>query len=243
MAQLLTFVEQTADFVGVSDPWGRILYLNPAAQKRLGVVGNATDLTIADIFPLGSFRFYYDVVRPQLLRTREWSGEVLVNAAGSGAIPMFVSTTATLGPGGETNGGVVYAHELSQIDPGGVSGESEVDEVTGLLGRSAFDDRLGLALVAAHRGGEACALVLAEIVGSHDMIETLGVLTATTVMRALAGRIARLARTIDTVGRVDEYQLGLVLRGVRNHGEALRIARMVHESLVDPPVTTASGEV
>ena len=104
---------------------------------------------------------------------------------------MFVSTTATLGPGGETNGGVVYAHELSHLDPGAVSSESEVDEVTGLLGRSGFDDRLGLALAAAHRGGEACALVLAEIVGWNDMIETLGVLTATTVMRALAGRIAR----------------------------------------------------
>ena len=33
LAQLLTFVEQTADFVGVSDPWGRILYLNPAARE------------------------------------------------------------------------------------------------------------------------------------------------------------------------------------------------------------------
>ena len=243
MAQLLAFVEQTADFVGVSDPWGRILYLNPAAQKRLGVVANASDLTIADIFPLESFGFYYDVVRPQLLRTGAWSGEVLVNAAGSGAIPMFVSTTAKLGLGGETNGGVVYAHELSQVDPGGVGGQSQVDEVTGLLGRSAFEDRLRVALAAAHRDDEVCALVLAEIVGSNEMIETLGALTATNVMRALAGRIARLARTIDIVGRVDEHQLGLLLRGVRSHGEALRIARMVHDSLVDPPVTTASGEI
>ena len=33
LAQLLAFVEQTADFVGVSDPWGRIQYLNPAALE------------------------------------------------------------------------------------------------------------------------------------------------------------------------------------------------------------------
>ena len=31
LAQLLAFVEQTTDIVAVSDPWGRILYLNPAA--------------------------------------------------------------------------------------------------------------------------------------------------------------------------------------------------------------------
>ena len=33
MAQLLAFVEQTADFVGVSDPWGRILFLNPPRRS------------------------------------------------------------------------------------------------------------------------------------------------------------------------------------------------------------------
>src|ERR1700693_3457443 len=36
-AEFQLFADQTADFVGVADPWGRILYLNPAARKRLGV--------------------------------------------------------------------------------------------------------------------------------------------------------------------------------------------------------------
>jgi diguanylate cyclase (GGDEF)-like protein len=242
LAQLLAFVEQTTDFVGVSDPWGRIQYLNPAALKRLGVA-DATDLTLADLFPLEAFGIYYEVVRPQLLRTGAWTGEVLVNASGSGAIPMYVSTTAKLGPGGETNGGVVYAHELSRVDPARATSESDVDEVTGLLARAAFDDRVRLALAAAHRDGESCALVLAEIFDMSVMIETVGVLTAASVMRALAGRMTRLARTIDIVGRVGEDQLGLLLRGVHSHGEALRIARTVYESLVDPPVTTAGGEV
>ena len=49
-------------------------------------------------------------------------------------------------------------------------------------------------------------------------------LTAASVMRALAGRMTRLARTIDIVGRVGEDQLGLLLRGVDSRGEALRIA-------------------
>src|SRR4051812_29976298 len=60
VAQLLAFVEQTTDFVGVSDPWGRILYLNPAARKHLGV-DDARAVTIADLFPPESFAFYYDV--------------------------------------------------------------------------------------------------------------------------------------------------------------------------------------
>ena len=34
-----------------------------------------------------------------------------------------------------------------------------------------------------------------------------------------------------------------MLQGVRTHAEALRIGRVVHETLLDPPVTTTGGEV
>jgi c-di-GMP-specific phosphodiesterase len=155
-AQLLLFAEQTTDFVGVADPWGRVLYLNPAARKRLGIA-----------------------------------------------------------------------------DP----------TETGLLTQSAFDDRVGRALANVHRGGEPCALVLVDVVGVTDATDTCGQLTAPTVMRSLAGRLTRLARTTDVAGRVGEHRLGLLLGAVRGHGEALRVAQMVYEALVDPPVTTAAGEV
>jgi diguanylate cyclase (GGDEF)-like protein len=242
VAQLLVFAEQTSDFVGVSDPWGRILYLNPAAKKRLGVV-DADGVTLADLFPMETFHFYYEVVRPQLLRTGAWSGEVLVNAAGGEPIPMYVSTTAKIGPGGETNGGVVYAHELSRRDPVGGVDERELDEVTRLPGASAFRDRVHFALASADRDGDGCALVLAEIVDMDEIVGTFGALAAASVMRAIAGRMTRLARTIDVVGRVGDRQLGLLLRGVRGRNEASRIARTVRETLADPPITTASGSI
>ena len=77
----------------------------------------------------------------------------------------------------------------------------------------------------------------------RDTIDTFDVLVAATVMRALAGRITRLARAIDIVGQVGEQQLGLFLRSVRSHGEALRIARSVSEALVAAPITIPGGEV
>ena len=110
-AKLHSFVEQSSDFIGVADPWGRILYLNPAACKAIGVA-DYENLTLADLFPTEVFSYYYEVVRPELLRHGAWSGEVLVNAADRGPVPMYISTTAQLGPGGETQGGVVLAHDL-----------------------------------------------------------------------------------------------------------------------------------
>src|SRR5690242_9566216 len=99
VTNLTTFADGTTDFVGVSDAWSRIVYLNPAACKRLGV-SDFQGMTTADIFPPEAFAQYYDVIRPQLLRTGAWSGEVLVNAAAGTPIPMYVSTVATIGPGG-----------------------------------------------------------------------------------------------------------------------------------------------
>ncbi|MDQ1448723.1 MAG: hypothetical protein QOC79_1694, partial [Actinomycetota bacterium] len=51
------------------------------------------------------------------------------------------------------------------------------------------------------------------------------------------------ARASDVVGRVGERQIGLLIRGVRTRSEAVRLAQMVYESLVDAPVTTPGEEI
>jgi len=242
MAQLLVFAEQTPDFVGVSDPWGRVIFLNSAACKRLGVAGPG-DLTTADIFPVDEFTLYHEVVRPQLLRTGAWSGEVRVNIAGGVAVPMYVSVSTRVGPGGETLGTVMYAHDLAADGRGAAERGFPMDEITGLLPRPAFDERVRLALAGATRAGVSCAFVLATVVNMDDTIERFDVPGGTAVMRALAGRMTRLARTIDIVGHVDDHRLGILLLGVHTRGDVLRIARMVSESLVDVPIPTPSGDI
>jgi EAL domain-containing protein (putative c-di-GMP-specific phosphodiesterase class I)/GGDEF domain-containing protein len=231
VAQLVSFVELTADFVGVSDPWGRILYLNPAAQKVLGVA-DYSGLTVADLFPGDAFRQYYDVVRPQLLRTGAWSGEVLMNMPGVGAVPMYVSTTARIGPGGETNGGVVYVHAVPR-DRSPTTDRSRVDTATGVLARAAFEERITSAITASRGDAEMCALIVVEADGS----------TAVEAMHGLANRMNTMARTIDTVGRLGERQLGLLVCGVRGNSEVFRIARMIYDSLSGAPVATPLGDV
>jgi EAL domain-containing protein (putative c-di-GMP-specific phosphodiesterase class I) len=238
IAKLQSFVEQTSDFVGVGDPWGRILYLNPAACKRLGVA-DYSDLTLADLFPAEAFTYYYEVVRPELVRVGTWSGEVLVNAAGSGAVPMHISTTAQLGPGGETNGGVVIARELSSVGTI-VTLAGDADAIGRILEWRTFEEQVAAAL-ADGTTGFGCAVVLATV-DMQETIERHGVASTATVLRALAGRVTRVARSIDAVGVRDrDHRIGLLLRGVRNRSEALRIAANVHSSLVDGPVTSPSG--
>src|SRR5262249_3686538 len=87
---LLSYIEQTADLVGVVDENSRVLYLNEAARKRLGV-GEAVGLTTADLFPPHVFARYYDEIRPALVRDGQWAGELPVLSTSGEAVAMTVA--------------------------------------------------------------------------------------------------------------------------------------------------------
>jgi EAL domain-containing protein (putative c-di-GMP-specific phosphodiesterase class I)/GGDEF domain-containing protein len=239
VAHLLAHVEQTSDFIGVADPWGKILYLNPAAKKRLGL-DDIDGVTVADLFPLESFAFYYEVVRPQLLRTGSWSGEILVKAATGPAVPMYLSTTGRIGPGGETNGGVVSARELS-AGTAVATTNFDLDD-SGALRPEAFMSVLDDALQAAGRTGERCSLVIVDVVDVRGAVEARGDALAAT-MRTFVARLRRLARTIDTVAQLSPTRLCFLARSVRDETTVSRHAQLIVHELHDPPVTTAAGEV
>jgi EAL domain-containing protein (putative c-di-GMP-specific phosphodiesterase class I) len=112
---LLSFAERTNDVVGICDGWGRLLYLNPAACKLLGV-GSAEGLTIVDIFPVESFAVFYDEARPELQQHGSWNGEVVVKAGGSRAVRLSVSATMDVGPAGENRGQVLIGRVLGTVD-------------------------------------------------------------------------------------------------------------------------------
>jgi EAL domain-containing protein (putative c-di-GMP-specific phosphodiesterase class I) len=115
-SQLLAFVEQTPDLVGVVDEQSRVLYLNQAARKRLGV-GDTTDLTTVDMFPPEAFARYYDEIRPALLRSGSWHGELPVIDGSGDVVPMAMTVVARIGPGGEVSGLVTSGREVEAADP------------------------------------------------------------------------------------------------------------------------------
>ena len=117
-SQLLAFVEGTSDLVGVVDEQSRVVYLNRAARKRLGV-GDPAGLTTADLFPPDVFSHYYDEVRPALLRFGTWHGELAVLTGSGEAVPMTMTVVARVGPGGEVSGLVTHGREV-ETAPGAV---------------------------------------------------------------------------------------------------------------------------
>src|SRR4051812_2496408 len=99
-AQLLAYMERTADLVGVVDEQSRVVFVNEAARKRLGI-GDASELTTADIFPVRAFVLYYDEIRPAILLHGTWSGQVPLRTSAGDEVAVELTVVGDVGPGGE----------------------------------------------------------------------------------------------------------------------------------------------
>ncbi len=146
-SRLLAFVEGTSEFVGVVDEQSRVRYLNQAARKYLGV-GDATDLTTADLFPPQTFARYYDEIRPELLRNGVWHGVTAVRGPGDEVVPMAMTIVASTGPGGEVSGLVTQARAIAPEPVLAPDATLTFDELTGLPTRAVVNERIRAALSA-----------------------------------------------------------------------------------------------
>ena len=182
------------------------------------------------------------MIRPQLLRTGEWSGEVLINTSDGAPVLMHLSTVADMAPGGMVNANVVYAHELRDHEAGATSRGFALDASCSVLDRAQFDAVLGDAVrnAASEIGASALIVVCIDI---EATLTAFGDAVAAEVLRVVTGRTARLARTSDVVGHVDASTVGLLVHGLRTNTEARRIARAVYESFLDAPIVTSAGEI
>ncbi len=231
---LVSWFEQTDDVVGVCDGWGRLLYLNPAACKLLGV-GGADGMTISDVFPDESFGLFYEVARPELARRGSWSGEVVAKAGASGLVRLQVSATMELDSDGASQRFVLIGRVLADnVD------EADSDRGHGALGRDSFEERVAVVL-RAPRDGDECAVVVFDFSDVAAAASTHGSDIVDQVMHALTLRLKRFAFTTDSVGALSEHQLAVLLRRIGKRQDALRVAEVIGNDLREPPVETTIG--
>ena len=240
--RLLDFVDRMQDLVGVCDEHGRVLYLNEAARKHLGV-GDADELTTADFFAPEAFASYYDEVRPTLLRTGVWSGELPIRVPGGGSIPMHFSVVAGVAPGGEITGLVTHGRPLSYGPTGNEPAAAFAHDAAQLVDRAVVTDWLARALEATVSAGQRIALVSVEIGDLRSLLERYGDFVVDGVIRAVARRMTTTIRRSDLVARVGRNAFFIAFTDVRDTAEGLRLSQMVKETLEREPIWTAAGNV
>jgi diguanylate cyclase (GGDEF)-like protein len=108
------------------------------------------------------------------------------------------------------------------------------DALTGLPNRVLFNDRLAQALAYAERNREMAAVMLLDLDRFKTINDTLGHAMGDKVLRSVAQRLRTCLRTEDTVARIGGDEFHVLLPGVSNVENAVKVAEKIVEALRPP---------
>ncbi len=108
------------------------------------------------------------------------------------------------------------------------------DALTGLPNRAWFHERAEMALGMSRRSGECVGLLLLDLDHFKPINDTLGHDAGDAMLCALAARVSRVVRKVDTVARLGGDEFAVVLDRVTSGEDAERVARKVLAAICRP---------
>lgn len=111
--KLITLIDNTSDFISLSDIDGNVSYVNAVGRKMLGIKdGEELPHNSAFIMP-GEVDKLRNVINKSLEKEGRWSGDILYRHFKTGeAIPVYGTTMYIQGPGGKPQGRATIARDL-----------------------------------------------------------------------------------------------------------------------------------
>jgi diguanylate cyclase (GGDEF)-like protein/PAS domain S-box-containing protein len=116
------------------------------------------------------------------------------------------------------------------------------DALTGLPNRYLFVDRLDHALTRAQRTEETLAVLFVDIDHFKAINDSLGHTAGDALLRTIAQRLRSSLRTDDTVARLGGDEFTVLVNGLKDPNDLLRLAQKIH-STIKVPVEIASREL
>jgi len=112
--------------------------------------------------------------------------------------------------------------------------QANTDVLTGLPNRRVLDRVLDDAAIGLMRGQGSVALVSLDLDGFKDVNDTLGHAAGDELLTQVAERLARVTRSEDVLLRLGGDEFAAVVTGLRDEGQAVRVAERYLEVLSQP---------
>ena len=108
-------VEATGDFVGFATAEGRVLYVNPAGRRMIGLAPDADigHLRAADLHPPECAARLVREAHPAAVQNGSWQGECVLQAADGSRRTVSISITAHLNAAGGAEGFSTIMHDIT----------------------------------------------------------------------------------------------------------------------------------
>jgi len=230
-------METAASGIFITDRDGKIMWGNAAFARMTGyskdelLTMNAGEIKSGDNAAPG-----LNVVAAQLNAGQSWQGRV-TSRRKNGEVYTAEEITTPIPDGiGRWSYFVSVQEDISERlrTQDQLMRLSKYDSLTGLPNREQFTDLLQAALVRAARAGTAVAVMVMDLDNFKAINNSLGHAAGDVVIKTVAGRVAKLMRTTDTLARLGGGNFGILLENVTDMAAASRTVRRILDCFRQP---------
>jgi diguanylate cyclase (GGDEF)-like protein/PAS domain S-box-containing protein len=236
-ARLVEILEATSDYVGMSDPQGRQIYLNAAGRKLVGARGeDIPGKLILETYPAWARELLEREARPAAERTGLWQGETAMLGQGGREIPVSQVIIAHRNPDGGIRFFSTIARDISERKAyeAQLKYLANYDALCGLPNRSLLGDRTAQAITHAKRTGRPCGLFVLNIDRFKLLNESYGHGAGDSLLKLFAERLAAAIREGDTAARLGADAFAVLASDLAREDDAMTVARKIRECAAAP---------
>ncbi|ABA88592.1 response receiver sensor diguanylate cyclase/phosphodiesterase, PAS, GAF, PAS, PAS and PAS domain-containing [Syntrophotalea carbinolica DSM 2380] len=237
LKKLSRAIEQSPVSVVITDPEGRIEYVNPKFTQLTGytleevIAQNPRILKSGNLLPS-----VYDSLWKTITSGKEWYGE-LENKRKDGSI---FWESASISPLFDESGKIInfigVKEDITQrkLNEKRLEYMATHDGLTGLANRTLLYDHLEIALHQSQRSKKLVAVILLDLDRFKVINDSLGHLVGDQVLKAVGQRLKQYVRSTDTVARLGGDEFVVLLTDVRDTTAAGKIAHNLLRKLNEP---------
>ncbi len=234
-------IDSLGDGLVTTDSYGRIDFMNPAAEQLLGrVLGEVVGQPFADVVTVvdeADRRALTDPVRQCLasgVRVSLGRRAVVLTRADGAERSIELTASPLAGERGETAGAVVLLHDVTELRgiARQMSYQASHDALTGLVNRREFERRLQDSLELARTAAQTHVLCYLDLDRFKAVNDTSGHMAGDNMLREVAALVKDAVRDSDTVARIGGDEFAMLLVGCPLE-KAIQIAEDVSSAIRD----------
>lgn len=233
--KLLCAIEQSPIIVMITDTDGNIEYVNPKFTQVTGLT--AEEVIGTNMRELGGqspeeYKRMWDAI----ICGGEWRGEFHNKKSTGESYWELVSVSPVRNEEGVITYFIVVKEDITKCKRAEemIKQMAYYDSLTGLPNRVLFNDRLALALAQAHRNQQMLAIMFLDLDHFKTINDTLGHPIGDRLLQGVAQRLTSCIRESDTVARLGGDEFMLLLPGIVQADDVVKVAQRILENLKSP---------
>lgn len=179
---------------------------------------------------------FYRMMWQTLHSTGNWQGEIWDRRKNGEIYPKWISIHLVKNDQGEIANYIALFSDITERKTSfeQIKHLAHYDALTNLPNRSLLNERLDSAIAAAKRQNRKVAVLFLDLDRFKNVNDSLGHFAGDLLLQAVANRLKRCVRGMDTVARLGGDEFVVILSGIREPGDAAHVAQKIHEAMTEP---------